>query len=431
MELPSSKTTAPSLKEEAVWALNTAKTNGILGSEDTAAIFHSFDTHRRYVAHLAESFSSHPRSLHTLAIKTNPHPAILKQVVEWGFGLEAASMEEVHLALNAGCPSNRVVFDSPVKTQREIDMCNQHEGLRGIILNVNTLEELQRVPVESPNFVVGLRINPMVDTGAPDIFHVSSNESKFGVPISERKLILEAILRFPITQLHVHSGTAMSNLDSAVGAVKSLVGLAKEANEQLRAAGIDRSIGSIDIGGGLRPETLSCDKPSRMQYYAASLEKECPDLWDDFQLVTEFGQWSYFYSGYAHSQVEYAIQRGESRIVYVHLGADFLMRDVYNKKPRGVEFVPMRQSAVLADEKEVKTDIAGPLCFAGDYLEKGLMMPRLEEGDELLLLNTGSNAFGLWSRHCSRTIPQMIGVYENEKRLVCMSPRFNPFLNMM
>lgn len=191
------------------------------------------------------------------------------------------------------------------------------------------------------------------------MFHVSSNESKFGVAITQREDIFSAILRFPITQLHVHSGTAMSNLDSAVDAVKALVALAEEANANLKAAGIDRVIDSIDIAGGLRPEILSSSKTSRMQYYASTIKKECPNLWDNFQLVTEFGQWSYFYSGYAYSRIEYAIQRGDSRIAYVHLGADFLLRDVYNKKPRGIDFIPV--GTAIATREVVCTDISALL----------------------------------------------------------------------
>lgn len=76
----------------------------------------------------------------------------------------------------------------------------------------------------------------------------------------------------------------------------------------------------------------------------------------------------------------------------------------------------------------VRTDIAGPLCFAGDYLQKGVDLPRLEEGDGLLLLNTGSNAYALWSRHCSRTIPAIYGVDYDAKRLDLLSARFNPFV---
>jgi diaminopimelate decarboxylase len=108
----------------------------------------------------------------------------------------------------------------------------------------------------------------------------------------------------------------------------------------------------------------------------------------------------------------------------VHLGADFLLRDAY-VKPRGIAFEAVGEAA---NRPSVLTDIAGPLCFAGDYLQKGLTMPRLEEGDGLLLLNTGSNAYALWSRHCSRTIPAIYGVDYDAKRLDLLSARFNPFV---
>lgn len=417
-------------KEEAMWAIEQAKERDMLGPEDTALIFHSWTTHRKYLAHLKEAFGD-PDALHAIAVKTNPHPAILRQIVEWGFGCECASMEEVYLAMNAGCPGHKIVFDSPVKTKHEIRICNENPDLHGILVNVNSLEELERIP-ENPNFVVGLRINPLVDTGTPEIFQVSGNESKFGTPIVDKAQIMEAIEKYPVTQLHVHSGTAMEDLSVAVEAIATVVDFGLEANEMLAAKGIDRRIVGVDIGGGLRPEILGDENSdygadmSRMQFYVNSLRKAAPALFEPgMKLVTEFGQWSYFYSGYVYSQIEYAFQREQTRVAYIHLGADMFLRDIYTGQDRGMEFIPLGDAAT---RPETLTDIAGPLCFAGDYLQQHVMMPRFEEGDEVLMLNTGSNAFGLWSRHCSRTTPQVIGVDQNSETLTVMSPRRNPHL---
>lgn len=417
-------------KDEALWALEQAKERDMVGPEDTALIFHSWTTHRKYLTHLKEAFNHHNAN-HAIAVKTNPHPAILAQLVDWGFGLECASMEEVYLALQAGCPGPKIVFDSPVKTKHEIRICHENPDLHGILVNVNSLEELERIP-ENPNFVVGLRLNPLVDTGTPEIFQVSGNESKFGTPICDRDAIMEAIAKYPITQLHVHSGTAMEDLSEAVGAIKSVVDFALEANEMLQGKNIDRQIVGIDIGGGLRPEILGDENSdygadlSRMQYYVNELRKAAPALFEpNMKLVTEFGQWSYFYSGYVYSQIEYTLKREQTSVAYIHLGADMFLRDIYTGKGRGIEFVPVGEAAT---RPETLTDIAGPLCFAGDYLQQHVMMPAFKEGDEILMLNTGSNAFGLWSRHCSRTTPQVIGVDRNSETLTVMSPRRNPYL---
>jgi diaminopimelate decarboxylase len=406
------------LREEALWAVEAARHEGWIGEGDTSVLFHSWTQQKRYLDHLTTAFS-HPRALHAVAIKTQPHVEILRRVVAWGYGLEAASMEEVQLARKAGCPPERIVFDSPVKTRREIEQCQ--EELHGIRFNVNTLEELHRLP-SRPHFPVGIRINPMVETGAPSVYHVSHDESKFGVPIAQKSALLEAILAFPVTQLHVHSGSSMARTEWAVSAIRSVVDLAQEANGLLANAGLERRIDTLDIGGGLMPEILT-DSPSAMMAYAQALRGTCPELWN-YQLITEFGQWSYFYTGYAFSDVEYAVQRGGTRVAYVHLGADFLLRDAY-VKPRGIEFIPLGDAA---KRPIVRTDMAGPLCFAGDYLQKEVLLPQLEEGDGLLMLNTGSNAYALWSRHCSRTIPAVLGVDSEAREIRRLSPRSNPFI---
>ena len=118
---------------------------------------------------------------------------MLKHLVGLGYGLEAASIEEVNMAIAAGCPADKIVFDSPVKTRSEIDCV---AGMTGMLVNVNSLGELDRFLQTLP--VSGIRVNPQVHTGAPEMFDVSRNESKFGVPVSNAEAILEAALAHPV-----------------------------------------------------------------------------------------------------------------------------------------------------------------------------------------------------------------------------------------
>jgi hypothetical protein len=46
----------------------------------------------------------------------------------------------------------------------------------------------------------------------------------------------------------------------------------------------------------------------------------------------------------------------------------------------------------------------------------------------MLLMGTGSNAYALWSRHTSRSIPAMYGVDFAQRRLELLSERTNPFI---
>lgn len=404
------------LHKEASWSLKKIISENLISNEDSSVILQSWNQLDKYLKHLEDSFPH--ETLHAIAIKTNPHQEVLKHIVNLGFGLEAASIEEVHLAIQSGVSYDKIIFDSPVKTKREILLC--HEKFPGIKLNVNCLEELQRIP-KDPSFTLGIRINPMIDTGAPSLYHVSSDESKFGVPISEKEELLKAILEFPITQLHVHAGSHMTNLDSAISAIQKLVNLADEANNILTQNGNTRRIKFLDIGGGLPPEKLGENSTSKMQEYASKMFELLPNL-KNYQLITEFGQWCYFFTGYAFSQVEYTLKRGEKNIAFIHLGADYLMRDAYSK-PRGITFKTFTNLGQEKNSEIQSFDIAGPLCFAGDYLAKDQTINKPIEGDWLALLNTGSNSLGLWSRHCSRKIPKVFGVDFKQGKIELLSER--------
>jgi len=223
----------------------------------------------------------------------------------------------------------------------------------------------------------------------------------------------------------VHASSSMNQIGPAVAAVKQVVSLAREANELLRAAGVSRRIKILDIGGGLQPEAP--DQNSKlMRQYTKALAQEIPDLARDFELITEFGQWIHYYTGYAYSEVEYVNQQPDIQMIFVHLGADFLLRDVY-LKPRGITWLPLRNFEPFTGEL-CATHIAGPLCFAKDFLAHNQSLPALKSGDGLLMLHTGSNAYALWSRHTSRTIPAMYGVDYQNKKIELLSERFNPFL---
>ena len=145
------------LHEEALWAAN--QTRKGRGPEDSALLFVSWNALDAQLDALQLAWG-HSRINHAVAIKSQPHQAVLKHIVGRGFGLEAATVEEVWLARAAGCPSERIVFDSPVKRVHEIADCAQNNP--GLLVNANSIEELKRLLPFAGKLRIGLRINPMV-----------------------------------------------------------------------------------------------------------------------------------------------------------------------------------------------------------------------------------------------------------------------------
>ena len=382
------------------WAAHKAN---LFPKSSNAQYFYDFDCLLDRLGILKQYF---PKGvLHAVAIKTQSNSAVLQKIVDNGMGLEAASIEEVHLALATGIEASKIVFDSPVKTREEIDFC--HHQLAGIYVNANSLEELKRYP---PDFSgrLGLRINPLVRSDAPSIFDVAQKRSKFGVPIDQEAAIIQASIDYPIKGLHLHIGSGIRNFSGNIEAIGRVLKLAYKIN-QLRP---DNPLEFLDIGGGIDFEAATGSTFS-VASFVDVLIKQYPTMFEDFQLITEFGKFVHKHNAFAVSTIEYVTppqQASEAGTAFIHIGADLFLRKVYSKLsinyPCSVHCPQKKPSS-----STLKYNIAGPLCFAGDFLYYDLVLPKLQSGDLFFMHQVGANTLSLWSNHCSRTAPYFVGFY--------------------
>lgn len=392
--------------EHASQILGSAIDHGVTG-ERPALMLHDLTQLAQRINHLQNCFP--PQTLHALAIKSNPIVLLLSFAVENGMGLEAASIEEVALARAAGCLPERIVYDSPAKTRNEIAQALAW----GVTINADNFQELERIdnlldrslPQKS---LIGLRINPQVGHGNIGILSVSGQYSKFGVPLGEkRQEIITAFMNFPwLKALHIHVGSQGINKEQLARATALIFQLRAEIHEKL---GEDR-IQSIDIGGGL-PWHYKIDKSIiTPEAYAAILAEAVPEaLQDNVRLVTEYGRAIQAGSGFAASQVEYLKTDGGKRTAVIHFGADLLMRKVYHPNDWHHQITVLGPDISLKTGHEELHTIVGPLCFGGDILADNVLLPRIEEGDWIILHDTGAYTLSLWSRHCNRGLPLVLG----------------------
>ena len=223
---------------------------GLIDSDDTSVVFIDLSRLQRRLNDVAAAFP--PGTLHTVAVKANPLPSILRHLVEWGAGLEVASLPELHLALNAGCPPNRIVFDSPAKTMDELRFALS----AGVSINADSMQEIERIAslrAESPencgskHGVIGLRINPQAGVGSIAATSVAGEYSKFGVPIRECRddnyPVLSGVCW--LTGIHLHIGSQGCDLALLLQGVENVYNLVLEIDDRLRVAGTGRRHHSI------------------------------------------------------------------------------------------------------------------------------------------------------------------------------------------
>jgi diaminopimelate decarboxylase len=407
--------------EEASRALRVALAAGLLDPGTPAAVFHDLARVRARLEELRTRFP--PSALHAVAIKANPLVEVLRAVVDAGAGLEAASIEEVHLALAAGCPPAKVVYDSPAKTEAELA-----EALSlGIHVNADNFDEIDRIAAIRAQIgdrsVVGLRVNPLVGAGSIAVTSVAARGSKFGVPLdADADELLRTFARHPwLTGLHVHAGSQGCSLEMLVAATARAAALLGELNRHLGEARVT----TLDIGGGLPVAYREVDRPPSLAEYVTALQSAAPSIFEPpIRIVTELGRAVHATAGWAASRVEYVKRSGEDRLAVIHLGADFLLRRVYQPNDWHHDFAVLDAEGRPKQGPLQPVSVVGPLCFAGDVLGRGLMLPPIAPGDFVVLRDVGAYTLGMWSRHCSRGLPLVLG--HDGDRLVVLKARERP-----
>lgn len=368
---------------------------GIIDAQDTSFIAIDLDELQLRLGAVKSAFGEYFQ--HTVAVKTNPLKPVLSFIAHHGFGLECASFEEVVHAQSV--QPVLVAWDSPAKDSIEID---QLRNAANLLINANNLRELNAILEHDPKGKVALRINPMISTSSHASMSVSGDRSKFGEPISNRSAILEELTKGRVHGLHVHASSQTKAFDSMVRGVQEVVSLAMEINERR-----SNTIKFIDIGGGF-PAAYSKGESFDIDDYASQLAEACPALFDgQIRGITEFGRYYHANAGFTAARIHDARIENGHQVIISHAGADQFLRETYHPEAWHHDLFIIRDGALVTGDY-FPTDVGGPLCFGADYLEKNYALPKVQQGDWLIIRDTGANTFSLWSKHCSRAFPKVV-----------------------
>lgn len=377
--------------DEVPVVLDAARRSGAWSSHSRSLLFHDLARMEADLAMLGGLFPSD--ALHGIAVKANPLVEILRAVVDAGCGLEAASWEEVELARAAGCAGERIIFDSPAKTDEEL----RAALALGVWINADHGDELDRmarigVPADAR---VGLRVNPASGAGSIGFTSTVTPDSKFGVPLAHAPDLVAA---HPfVSGLHVHTGSQGVGLELIAAAARSV-------SEMVEALDLDW----IDVGGGLPVRYTETDpEPPSLAQWADALATM--PSWGRRRILTELGRWVHAGRGWAVSRIEAVKEIDGVATIVVHLGADLLLRRVYQPDAWDHEMVVLDPYGVPRMGPRVETSVAGPLCFSGDLLARRRPMAAARRGDLLLIRDVGAYTMSMWSRHCSRGLPPVWG----------------------
>ena len=331
---------------------------------------------------------------HAFAAKANTMPAVLNLIRGWGMSCEVASPGEYQAAVTAGFTGGEIVFDSPAKTNWEINAALSH----GATLNIDNFQELARVDAwlakDRSTSIIGLRINPQVGGGAIAAMSTATLSSKFGIGLEDcdnRQQIINAYAGRPwLTCLHTHVGSQGCPLDLIAAGIAKTFALAQEINATLGR----KQITTLDIGGGLPVNFASDVVTPSFGDYVAALRAGVPALFSgEFRVVTEFGRSVLAKAGFILARVEYTKEQGGHPIAITHAGAQVATRTVFMPDLWKIRVSALDAQARPKNGPKVVQDVAGPCCFAGDVIAHARALPLLEPGDFVMLHDTAAYYF--------------------------------------
>ena len=187
-------------------------------------------------------------------------------------------------------------------------------------------------------------------------------------------------------------------------ALKMIRSLLSEIQKRRQSAGIEEKIEYLDIGGGLLAEEQASDY-GRLQELGRMIKLEFADLSEQYIMITEFGQYIHTHNSWLYSRVADILPHTDPKTLIIYQGANMFVRQAYTDQKPPFEYYVMGKEEA---SKNKKYDLAGPLCFSGDYIEKGIMLPSVDPQDAIIIDHIGANTYALWSEHCSWEWPKVI-----------------------
>ncbi|CAH0492632.1 unnamed protein product [Peronospora farinosa] len=369
------------------------------------------------LANLRAAFPE-PEFNHALAVKTNPTRGLLRGAQVKNFGAECASVAEAKHALSLGFEPRKIVYDSPCKTLGEL----REMLLAGVYINLDNEEEICKVNKifaelkeldekwsEKHAEQIGLRINPVVGGGAIDATSTATVTSKFGLPLTAetKHRLLTIFKQNPWLQgVHVHVGSQGCSLDLLAMGAKKAVAFALEVNAHVG----NKQVRVLDIGGGLPTVYDGGEREAYdFQEYADAVRQQVPELFTSgfSSIITEFGRSIFVKPGLTVSRVEAVKNWAGQHIAVVHVGADQFPRTAYLPKQWSHCISVLDSNGrpkMDSSSTYLRQDIAGPLCFSGDFLAKQLLLPPIQVGDFVVIHDTGGYTMSMHSKYNSRQV---------------------------
>jgi len=346
--------------------------------------------------------------------------AMCRLAEQEGLSLDVVSDGELHTALSAGFPAERIHFHGNNKTPFEIEM-GLDAGIGCFVADnfteLGLLNEIAGAKGKTANVL--LRVTPGVEAHTHEFISTGQTDSKFGFDIGTGQAKRAAAMakempNLNLRGLHAHIGSQIFEVEGYRLTIERLAQFAAEVRREL---GVVFSV--LNVGGGFGIRYVEGDRPLAPETFVqaiadavrnefAKADYPLPEVWIEpgRSIVGDAGTTLYTVG----SQKDIP---GVRKYVAVDGGmSDNIRPALYDAKYEAI----LANRANEAPEEVVS--IAGKACESGDMLIWDLPLPKVETGDILAVFCTGAYNYSMASNYNRIRRPAVVFVMDGRADLV-------------
>lgn len=352
---------------------------------------------------LKNAFPGVKVSLH-YAMKALNNSNILKLLKREGCGLDAVSIQEVHLGLRAGFGPNHIMY-----TPNCVDFEEIKEAVSlGVHINIDNISVLEQFGHEYGSSVpVCLRLNPHIMAGGHSHISVGHIDSKFGISIYQLRHVLRVVQshQLKVTGLHMHTGSDI--LDAEV--------FLRGAELLFEAAADFPDLEFMDFGSGFKVGYKEGDIVTDIEEIGAKIadafKSFCQSYGRELELWFEPGKFLVSESGYLLVKANVIKQTTSTVFIGVNSGQNHLIRPMFYDAYHHIVNVSN------PDALPRIYSVVGYICET-DTLGYDRKIAEVREGDVLAILNAGAYAFSMSNNYNARLRPAEVLVHDGKAHLI-------------
>ncbi|WP_294670286.1 diaminopimelate decarboxylase [uncultured Fluviicola sp.] len=352
---------------------------------------------------LKNAFGKQEVKLH-YAMKALSNINVLKTLKEQGAGLDAVSIEEVHLGIRAGFEPEEIMY-----TPNGVAFSEIEEAVAlGVMINIDNLSVLEHFGMVFGGLVpVCIRINPHILAGGHANISVGHIDSKFGISIHQLRHIQRIVEHYKlhIVGLHMHTGSDIVDADVFL----------QGADLLYQAAGYFPELKFMDFGSGFKVAYKEGDFVTPIEEIGTkigeSFQNFCKEYGRELELWFEPGKFLVSESGVLLVSVNVVKQTTSTVFLGVNSGQNHLIRPMFYNAYHRIENI-----SNPAGQKKLYS-VVGYICETDTF---GYDRPISEAkvGDVLGIYNAGAYGFSMSNQYNSRLRPAEVYIRDGVPHLI-------------